>query len=247
MNMNEYGKKSQPVILMLHPMGITAKKLYEIIGSKFKGEYHLLIPDMGNHGSETKDFISAEEEAKSIYQYLVEQNIKDIHLIYGASMGAVVALNMMKYSDIKVRSMYLDGAPIAKLGFMMAKLFGPVLVWQKSIYEKNDTKNLKEFIERWGEDINTHMAECFKNFSKESIYNIAKSCVMGCAYSIPKELQANTYMEWGKDEEFAKKSPSLVREKYPLAHVMIREGYNHCEYMMKENKRYVEFVEQLAR
>ena len=38
MYMHTYGNADDPAVLLLHPMGITAYKLYEIIGSRFKGE-----------------------------------------------------------------------------------------------------------------------------------------------------------------------------------------------------------------
>ena len=37
MYMHTYGKPSDPAVVLLHPMGITAEKLYEIIGQKLTG------------------------------------------------------------------------------------------------------------------------------------------------------------------------------------------------------------------
>ena len=245
MYMHTYGNADDPAVLLLHPMGITADKLYEIIGSRFKGEYYILVPDMGNHGMEKSDYISAENEAENICGYLKKHGITDIALLYGASMGAAVALRMISYSEIMVRSLYLDGAPIAKLGFLMTRLFAPVLIWQRGIYEKNDKKKLAEYIERWGDDLNDHMRETFIGFSNTSIRNISAVCVKGNMVAIPEELQRHTYMEWGKDEDFAKTSPKVAGSLYPLAHIAVRSGYNHCEYMMKKNPEYVAGIEKV--
>jgi len=38
MYMHTYGKQSDPAVVLLHPMGITAEKLYEIVGQKLKAE-----------------------------------------------------------------------------------------------------------------------------------------------------------------------------------------------------------------
>ncbi|MCR5499844.1 MAG: hypothetical protein K6F31_05575 [Acetatifactor sp.] len=127
----------------------------------------------------------------------------------------------------------------------MTKLFAPVLIWQRGIYEKNDKKKLAEFIERWGDDLNDHMREAFLQFSDMSIRNIAQACVKGNMVEIPAELQKHAYMEWGKDEEFAKKSPAVARDLYPLAHIAVRPGYDHCEYMMKKNEEYVAGIERI--
>ena len=63
---------------------------------------------------------------------------------------------------------------------------------------------------------------------------------------IPEELQNHTVMEWGKTEEFAKQSPKVARELYPEAEIIVREGFNHCEYMIKQNADYVAAIEKLA-
>ena len=62
-----------------------------------------------------------------------------------------------------------------------------------------------------------------------------------------KEYQKHTYMEWSKDEEFAKKSPAVAKQLYPSAHIVVRSGYNHCEYMMKKNSEYVAGIEKIIR
>ena len=243
MYMHTYGTRSSSATILLHPMGITAEKVYEIVGSRLSGSRYLLIPDMGNHGMEPSEFISAENEAENLAAYLKDNGITEISLLYGASMGAAVALQLLSRTDIPVRSMYLDGAPVAKLGPIMTRVFAPVLIWQRGIYEKNDRKKLAEFIERWGDELNDHMRENFIRFSDNSIRNIAKACVQGNMVTIPEELQKHTVMEWGSSEEYAKTSPKIVKHLYPLVHVEVRQGYNHCEYMIKNNTEYVAAIE----
>ena len=48
MHIHTHGSKGEPVIIILHPMGITGEKMYEIVGSKFRGEYYFIAPDMGS-------------------------------------------------------------------------------------------------------------------------------------------------------------------------------------------------------
>lgn len=45
---------------------------------------------------------------------------------------------------------------------------------------------------------------------------------------------------------YRKSSPKLVEKLYPKAHVSVREGFNHCEYMFKRNEEYVAFLEKIA-
>ena len=54
MYIHTHGIKGDPVIILLHPMGITGEKMYEVVGSKFGGKYYFITPDMGGHGSEKR-------------------------------------------------------------------------------------------------------------------------------------------------------------------------------------------------
>ena len=48
MHIHTHGSKGDPVIIILHPMGITGEKMYEVVGTKFRGEYYFITPDMSS-------------------------------------------------------------------------------------------------------------------------------------------------------------------------------------------------------
>lgn len=50
MYINEYGNKTDSVILLLAPMMVSGENLYEIMKPHMKGEYHIIAPDQGGHG-----------------------------------------------------------------------------------------------------------------------------------------------------------------------------------------------------
>ena len=129
MHIHTHGIKGDPVIIILHPMGITGEKMYETLGSKFEGRYYFITPDMGGHGSKKRSFRSAKAEAAALHNYLQQKGLTKIQLLYGASLGCAVSLHLLLYDDLEIEHVYLDGAPVARLGFVMRKIFAPVLVW----------------------------------------------------------------------------------------------------------------------
>ncbi len=247
MVLHVYGNEQGAVIIMLHPMGITGHKLYEMIGSRLKDDYCFLVPDLGNHGDEWGNYESAEVEAASLYYFLAEKGFPEIRLLYGASMGAVTALELLRYKDLRIHNVYLDGAPIARLSWPVRKAFGPALLWQQKVLAKGNYRDAKEFLDRWGREITEHMASSFDGFSKKTIRSISRECVRGVRPEISEELQQHMYLEWGSEELYARKSPKKAAKKWPLAHICVRRGYNHCEYMFKERDAYVAFLERILR
>ena len=87
MIINTYGDRSYPVVIMLHPMGFSGSQFYEQLGPHFRGKYFFVAPDMGNHGKELREFHSIEAEMSQLYIWLVKNDLRDITLLYGASMG----------------------------------------------------------------------------------------------------------------------------------------------------------------
>ena len=157
MHIHTHGSKGDPVIIILHPMGITGEKMYEVVGTKFRGEYYFITPDMGGHGSEKRKFRSARAEAAALHNYLQQKGLTQIRLLYGASLGCAVSLHLLRYEDLDIEHVYLDGAPVARLSAVMRKIFAPVLVWQQDMIIRNREKGISDFVKRYGRDIAEHM------------------------------------------------------------------------------------------
>lgn len=188
MYIHKHGNNTDPTVIILHPMGIAGTKMYETVGQKL-GNFCVIAPDMGGHASEKRDFRSARAEAAALHDYLVKSGRMKIKLLYGASLGAAVALKMLEHTDLEIEHVYLDGAPVARLGLVMRKIFAPVLVWQKNMIVKNREKGISDFVNRYGRDIAEHMADTFLQFNKTSIRNIGTACVVGNTPLLTEDMQ----------------------------------------------------------
>ena len=231
MYIHTHGRKGDPVIILLHPMGITGEKMYEVVGARFSGEYYFITPDMGGHGSEKRPFRAAKAEAAALHHYLQQQGMTQIRLLYGASLGCAVALHLLKYEDLKIEHIYLDGAPVARLGAVMRRIFAPVLVWQQDMILKDREKGISDFVKRYGRDIAEHMADSFLRFDRESISHIGRECVVGNTPDLSRELRKRITFDWGEKELYTKTSMPLVKKIWPEAEVIVRPGMEHCEAM----------------
>ncbi len=244
MYIHKHGNKNDPLVIILHPMGITGEKLYEILGSKL-GKCFVLSPDMGGHASEKRAFRSSITEAAALHKYLAENDMTNVSLLYGASLGAAVALHLLKYDDLNIGTVYLDGAPVARLNFVMRNTFPPILQWQKNMIAKNREKGISDFVGRYGRDIAEHMADTFLGFDKASIKGIGNACVVGNTPELSENMQKRLWFDWGEKELYTKTSKPLAEKLYPHAHIIVREGFEHWEYIAKENEDYTSFIRSL--
>ena len=101
MVIKEYGNPQGKVLLLLHPMLADGKTMTTLIGNSLQ-KYRVISPDLSGHGEDKGDFISAEEEARTLLAYLKEQNIFKIELLFGASLGARVGLELFFEKSIEI-------------------------------------------------------------------------------------------------------------------------------------------------
>ena len=88
-----------------------------------------------------------------MHRYLVKNGITNIEILLGLSMGAAGALVLLKSKRLSFNKVYLDGAPVARLGFIMRRIFGPVLIWTRNSMKKNMEKANAEYVERYGKEL----------------------------------------------------------------------------------------------
>ena len=90
MFINEYGSREDPTIILLAPMMVSGTNLYDLMRPYWKGAYHVIAPDHVGHGK-AGAYISADEEYQALRSFLLENDCREIALVYGASLGVAVA------------------------------------------------------------------------------------------------------------------------------------------------------------
>ena len=74
-----YGNKEKEKILLLHPM-FTSAKFFDFVIDRLSNKYYLIIPTYSGH-YENSDYVSMEDEEKTIDEFLKENNIDKLKAI----------------------------------------------------------------------------------------------------------------------------------------------------------------------
>ena len=91
MKLHDINKQQEKVVLLLHPMLANAQMMQELLADPMGSNYRYLIPDFSGHGEDANsDYESAVKEAAQLSSYMKNQNIHEVQLAFGASMGAKV-------------------------------------------------------------------------------------------------------------------------------------------------------------
>jgi pimeloyl-ACP methyl ester carboxylesterase len=89
----EWGSVRAPTVLCLHGGGQTAY-MFEELGGALRGEYHVLAPDLPDHGdSDPAEGFGREAIARALLPFLAEFGVERLAIV-GASLGGMVAMTL---------------------------------------------------------------------------------------------------------------------------------------------------------
>lgn len=242
MVIHEYGNPEKPKIVLLAPMMVSGEDLVRIMSPHLKGEYFIIAPDQGGHGS-AGDYIGADDEYAQLKLYLLKRGITKIALAYGASLGVAVAYRLFMDCDFDVDRAWFDGVALCR-NAVFAEWFAKRLFHQrKRALEKKPVEASGSLAKMYGFDFAKMMT---RNFARISLEDIDAICYACCHYDLkplPDEQQSKLHLDYGSRDFDLWYSRRAIRRYMPKAELVVRKGYTHCGYMAAHEKEYVREME----
>ena len=97
-------------LALIHPMLSSADDMKTFIANNLGDEYRYLAPDLAAHGDALEaTYRGAAHEAEEIHSYLTSHDASNLKLGFGASLGGVVLLHLLKYNDIHFKHLFFEG------------------------------------------------------------------------------------------------------------------------------------------
>jgi esterase/lipase len=116
MKFNTFGDEKNPVMVMLVGSFCPSTCMSYLYDS-WKKDFYIIAPEYNGY-DENSTFTTRKQEAKESVLYLKKQGITKIKMVYGQSMGAEIAIELihqMLGAGISVDKGFFDGAPCIRL------------------------------------------------------------------------------------------------------------------------------------
>ena len=241
MVIKEYGDSELPKVVLLHPMLADGECMLNLTAG-MTGKYCFIAPDLSGQGNDKGEFESPEKEARTLTEYLKNNDFRTIELIAGASLGGVVGMLMLADADIRYKTAVFDGTPMyenAKFIYQLMK-FGFLKKRRKAAgMPSADVRKVME--SKYG-IFGERMAQSFVSISEESLVAIVKACSDFSFPPIPEDMQKRIFLEVGSKDMNCRQN-RVVLKHYPHLHIKVREGYGHCMYPATHYKEYGRLLE----
>ena len=246
MKYKEYGLKNKDIIILLHGGGLSWWNYIDEIGL-LEDEFHIVIPILDGHSDSDTNFISIENNASEIINFINENYNGKVKLIGGLSLGGQVLLEILSRNPNICEYAVIESALVIPMKFTY-KMIEPIFnltygLTKKSCFSKLQFKNLKiknSLYDLYYEDT------C--KISKNNLIAFMKS---NSSYELKDTLSRTRakvlILVGSKERSIMKKSAVKIAELIPNSELEILQGYYHGDISINHADDYVERVKRLVR
>lgn len=246
MKYKEYGLKNKDIIILLHGGGLSWWNYIDEIGL-LEDEFHIVIPILDGHSDSDTNFISIENNASEIINFINENYNGKVKLIGGLSLGGQVLLEILSRNLNICEYAVIESALVIPMKFTY-KMIEPIFnltygLTKKSWFSKLQFKNLKiknSLYDLYYEDT------C--KISKNNLIAFMKS---NSSYELKDTLSRTRakvlILVGSKERSIMKKSAVKIAELIPNSELEILQGYYHGDISINHADDYVERVKRLVR
>ena len=239
MKIHDINKEQEKVVILLHPMLANAKMMQELLADPMGDDYRYLIPDFSGHGEAlNSNYESAAKEAAQLSSYMKSQNIQEVQLAFGASMGAVVLMELLHSFEFKFHHLFFEGASMYTnagfLNFMMKRIM--VSKHRKALAKPEVA--VDKMSQLYGENVKEIMAKQMIDISETSLVNVVHDCSYVNLPTLTSEQQKNTVFAYGEKDADLKIARKICPKQYPQAKLMIWPGCGHCTHITEAPAQY---------
>lgn len=249
MKMNTVGQPGKPVMIML-PGSFCRSTSMQYLYAALQNDFYILLPEYNGHYAGTT-FTTREGEAREILGYLKAEGIPRVALLYGQSMGAEIALELlhqMQANGVTVGHTFLDGAPCIKLPFAVRQFMYLKFRAMVNLLRRRDADAvmkmgfLRKFANGDTESLRP-MLDAMKDtaavLTDRTIRHETACCYTFDFPAFDEATQQRMHFFYAAEEKAYRLCGAGVRQAYPQARYTVVDGCGHLTYSVKNPTQYL--------
>lgn len=232
---HEFGDKNLPHILLI-PAGGNSWWNYLRQARMLSDRYHVILPTLDGHGEEyQKDYISTEDSALQIMDYIKNNCDGKLFAVGGVSLGGQIAIELLTLDSDIAEKAIIDGSicipqpKLARISIVIVKLFGK-LMFSKAA-SKIQLSLMKKMYPNmaYPEEIENYYMADMPRIPIKTLVTMYQT-YMG-RYTLKNAITENKaqvlYIYGEKEMGCVKESAILFRKMHPDCSLYEAKGYGH--------------------
>ena len=240
----EFGNDNKDIIILLHGGGLSwwnYKNEIELLKSK----YHIILPILNGHAGSDKSFISIEDNADEIINFIDEKFNGKIKLIGGLSLGGQILLEILSKRNDICEYALIESANIIPSEFTN-KLISPIFSSSYGLIKNKTFSKLqfnslhinKELFDDYYKDTCLIKKEDMISFLKASTTYKLKDSI--------NNIKTKTFIYIGdKENKSIKDSADIINKTIPNSTKIILTNLYHGEFSLNNPILYVQEIDKI--
>lgn len=232
MEILEYGDKANQKIILIHGFE-SPYQIWEPYVEHYKNDFHVIVPILPGHNPRMKEeFESFEACAKELEDFYIENYGEDVYVVYGMSMGGVLASHIWRNQRLRIKKLIMESSPLLGFGKLMTVMQTNLYLQITGKARRRDPKTVRQAV---GSMVREKQLEVFL----ELLDHISDTTITNYLAAVGKfKLPANidtpnsqlTYFYGGNiNEVLFRKVAKYIKKHYPNANTICLKGKGHCE------------------
>lgn len=239
MNFIEYGQSNSEQIMMLHGGGLSwwnFRKEAELLGEK----YHVILPIIDGHAGSDSGFVSIEECARKLVEYIEENFGGRIKALCGLSLGAQIAVEMLAQAANICQYAVIESVSLIP-SKMTEKLVGPTFSMSYGLISKEWFAKLQFKSLHMRENLYEDYFRDTREIKKEDMIAFLEANTRYALKASVKKSEAGVLViVGGKEQSNMIKSAKQLSQSIKGARLEIKKGLYHGEFSINYPEEYVE-------
>ena len=246
MRFHTFGNAENKIIVLIHGV-LTPWQIWESQIEYFKENYFVIVPALDAHVEENaSEYLSVEEEAKEIENYICTNYGNQVFALCGLSMGGYIANRIFERGKLDIENLVLDGAPLVKI----PSLFTNIMINQYKTIIHKSKQRVKKVLESFKKNF---LPEKFLQSYLKFADTMSDSSIQNMIYSVCNgKINANTNSKRTKilflhgtkgNEIYSKKAAKQMKAYYPDLEIRCFKGYMHAQLAIYEADKWSRVVD----
>lgn len=235
MKFHEFGDKDLPTILLIHGGGSSWWN-YLRQARLLSHNYHVILPTLNGHGEEyQKDYISTEDSAQEILDYVRQNCGGKLFAVGGVSLGGQITMELLSLDSELAEKAIIDGSicipqpRLAKVSIFLVSLFGKLMFSKSSCKLQLSIMNKCYPRLAYPDELKNYFMEDMARTPIKTLVTIYKT-YMG-HYKLNSRISNSKaqvlYIYGEKELNCVKASAKLFQQLHPNTILFEAKGYNH--------------------
>lgn len=238
----EYGDSKNPVVLMIHGMGMTADRSFGAAKDRLQDRFRIILVALDGYEDSTSTFSSIATQAKQIADYVNAAHAGAVYATLGMSMGGLIMTDLLCRHGIRTERAIFDS------GYMLPmpcpRVTASLVAWgYQRLLRDRPGLLVSACVKKLMGGYCYKPDELCGTASRETIFNSFLCCH---TYRLPDTITSlngiKTFFLYGDNETVIKKGMRTLKAYLPDLHKICLGKTGHGECMLTDPDRYTAYL-----